>query len=123
LTLLLAKRRLGPWLLGLFLIAQIAGIVPAMSDHTTHLFESQPAVVDTHDYSAAGPRGDHRHGTSDIQDECCALHHHLAGVVPLTIAAPAFSLAAAPLVAPPLRALASADPVLLERPPKSLSVI
>jgi hypothetical protein len=41
----------------------------------------------------------------------------------LTIAAPAFSLAAAPLIAPPLRALASADPILLERPPKSLSVI
>jgi hypothetical protein len=123
LTLLLAKRRLGPWLLGLFLIAQIAGVVPVMFDHTTHLFESQPAVVDTHDHSAAGPHGDHRHGTSDIQDECCALHHHLAGVVPLTIAAPAFSLAAAPSVAPPLRALASADPALLERPPKSLSVI
>jgi hypothetical protein len=28
-----AKRRFGPWLLGLFLIAQIAGVMPVMFDH------------------------------------------------------------------------------------------
>ena len=33
-------RRFGPWLLGLFLIAQLAGIVPVMFDHAVHVFES-----------------------------------------------------------------------------------
>jgi hypothetical protein len=35
----------------------------------------------------------------------------------------AFLLTAVPLVVPPLRTLASADPMLLERPPRSSSLI
>jgi hypothetical protein len=116
-------RRFGPWLLGLFLIAQLAGVVPVMFDHAVHVFESQPAVSSAHDHSAPGRHGDHRHGVGDVKDECCSLHHHLAGVIPFTLPTVAFSLAAAPLVAPPLRRLASADPTLLERPPKSSSLI
>jgi hypothetical protein len=34
-----------------------------------------------------------------------------------------FSLAARPMLVAPARALASADPILLERPPKSSSLI
>ena len=29
-------RRFGPWLLGLFLLAQLAGVVPVMFDHAVH---------------------------------------------------------------------------------------
>jgi hypothetical protein len=123
LTSLHAKRRFGPWLLGLFLLAQIAGVVPVIFDHAVHVFESQHAVAEAHDQSAPGRHGDHRHGVGDVKDECCSLHHHLAGVIPITVPAVAFTLVAAPLVAPPLRALASADPILLERPPKSSSLI
>ena len=115
--------RFGSWLLGLFLIAQIAGVVPVMFDHALHVFESQPALADAHDHSAPGRHGDHRHGIGDVKDECCSLHHHLTGVIPFTVPAAAFSLASVRLVAPPLRTLASADPILLERPPKSSSLI
>jgi len=41
----------------------------------------------------------------------------------LTTPEAAFTLIAAPLTAPPLRTLASVDPILLERPPKSSSFI
>jgi hypothetical protein len=114
---------LGPWLLGLFLLAQLAGVVPVMFDHAVHVFESQPAVSSAHDHSAPGRHGDHRHGIGDVKDECCSLHHHLAGVLPFTVRVTSFSLAARPMLVAPARALASADPILLERPPKSSSLI
>jgi hypothetical protein len=123
LTFLHAKRRVGPWFLGLFLVAQIVGIVPVMFDHAVHVFESQPALADAHDHSAPGRHGDHRHGVGDVKDECCALHHHMVGVIPFMARVVAFSLPALPFVAPPLRTLASADPALLERPPKDSSLI
>ena len=122
-TLLHARRRFGPWLLGLFLIAQIAGVVPLMFDHAVHVFESQPAVAEAHDHSAPGRHSDHRHGIGDVKDECCSLHHHLAGIIPFAMPPAAFTLATMPLVAPPLRTLASADSILPERPPKSSSLI
>jgi len=122
LTSLHAKRRFGPWLLGLFLIAQIAGVVPVMFDHAVHVFESQPVVANAHDHNTPGRDGDHRHGIGDVKDECCSLHHHLAGIIPFTMPTAAFNLAAVPLVAPPRDTLASADPILLERPPKSSSL-
>jgi hypothetical protein len=115
-------RRFGPWLLGLFLIAQLAGVVPVMFDHAVHVFESQPALSSVHDHDAPGRHGDHRHGIADVKDECCSLHHHLAGVLPFALRAVAISFVAVLMVAPPARALASADPILLERPPKSSSL-
>jgi hypothetical protein len=123
LTSLQTMRRFGPWLLGLFLLAQLAGVVPVMFDHAVHVFESQPAVSSAHDHGAPGRHGDHRHGIADVKDECCSLHHHLAGVLPFTVRAVSINFAAVLMVAPPTRALASADPVLLERPPKSSSLI
>src|SRR5262249_37072684 len=116
-------RRFGPWLLGLFLIAQLAGVVPVMFDHAVHVFESQPTVSSAHDHSALGRHGDHRHGIADVKDDCCSLHHHLAGVLPFTLRVAPIRSPAVLMVAPPPRALASADPILLERPPKSSSLI
>jgi hypothetical protein len=117
------KRRFGPWLLGLFLIAQIAGVGPLMFGHTVHLLESQLAAVDAHERGAPDRHGGHRHGVADVQDECCALHHQLTGVIPVTIPDGGLAPAAMPWVAPPLRALVNVDPILLERPPKFSSPI
>jgi hypothetical protein len=116
-------RRFGPWLLGLFLIAQVAGVVPVMFDHAVHVFESQPAVSGAHDHSAPGRHGDHRHGIVDVKDECCSWHHHLAGVLPFTVRVVSASFAAVQMAVPTARASASADPILPERPPKSSSLI
>jgi hypothetical protein len=52
----IAARRLGPWLLGLFVLAQAIGVLPLMLDHTFHAFESQ--IVDDHDHTAPGRHGD-----------------------------------------------------------------
>ena len=36
-----ALRHLGPWLIGLFIIAQICGVVQLLGEHTAHVTESQ----------------------------------------------------------------------------------
>jgi hypothetical protein len=116
------RHHFGPWLLGLFLMAQAAGVVPLMLDHAFHAFEGQPAVAGTHDHGAPGRHGDQRHGLADIQDECCTLHH-LAGIAVHTLSAAVIGIVFAPLEVAPPRALATADLMRLERPPKSLSLI
>jgi hypothetical protein len=65
-------RRFGPWLFGLFLIAQIAGVVPLVCAHTLHVFESKQVVSDDDGIIAVGPRGTHHHGIADLNDQCCA---------------------------------------------------
>jgi hypothetical protein len=118
----LLRHHLGPWFLGLFLMAQIAGVVPLMLDHAVHAFEDQPAVASTHDHGALGRHGDHRHGLADIQDECCTLHH-LAGIAAPALSTTVIGIVTAPIEVAPQTALATADPMRLERPPKSLSLI
>jgi hypothetical protein len=107
----------------LFLVAHIAGVAPVMVDHAAHVFEGQPAVAKAHDYSASTRHIGHRHGIGYVKDECCALHHHLTGIIPFMAPAVAVKLAMVPLAAPRVRLLASSDPTLLERPPKALSLI
>jgi hypothetical protein len=99
-------------------MAQAAGVVPLMLDHAFHAFEGQPAVASPHDHGAPGRHGDQRHGLADIQDECCTLHH-LAGIAVHTLNAAVIGILVAPLEVALPRALATADPMRLERPPKS----
>src|SRR5205814_2383595 len=101
---------------------QVAGVMPLLLDHAVHAFESQPAVAGEHDHGAPGRHGDHRHGLADIQDECCTLHH-LAAIVGVALNAAAIGFVALPVDLAPARALATIDPLRLERPPKSLSLI
>jgi hypothetical protein len=129
-------RRWGGWLLGLFLIAQFAGVVPLVTVHLEHAIASeQDAAADSGDGLAAGHAeshahhhhvhhgsGPHDHGASDPNDQCCTLHHHLAGVLPEAAPARAADLVVAAIVALPLALLVPADPGLLERPPKRPSV-
>ena len=115
-------RRFGPWLFGLFLIAQMAGVVPLIFDHTFHVFESQRAISDPHDHSAPGRHGDHRHGMADVKDECCSMHH-LVGVSPVALGFARVSFANARIVTPPASPLVNTGPLRLDRPPKSLSLI
>jgi len=111
-------RRLAPWLVGLFLIAQIAGVVPLMFDHTLHSFEGQPTTA-AHDHGAPGKHGDHRHGVGDVKDECCTLYH-LVGVLPLTITQALAGSIKVRVAALPPDTLVTAAPDRLDRPPKSL---
>ena len=129
-----ARRRLGRWLLGLFLIAQLAGVVPLVTVHLEHAIASElDAAADSSDGAARAVNhahhhhvhhgsGPHDHGASDPNDQCCTLHHHLAGVLPEAVPARVADLIVAAIVALPPAPLVPADPGLLERPPKRLSV-
>jgi hypothetical protein len=125
---LLARlRQLGPLLLGLVLLTQAVAIVPLISIHLQHAFENeQDMAVDlaqggevhhVHHHHAHHDGGQHEHGSSDPNDQCCTLHNHLAGVLPVAGSARRKGLTAA-VVAIPSSSLSGTDPGALERPPK-----
>jgi hypothetical protein len=125
---MLARLRcLGPLLLGLFVLAQAAGIVPAISIHIQHALENEQDIAadlgqssrvsHVHNHHLAHHGGQHEHGTSDPNDQCCTLHHHLAGVVPIASGASRISSKTL-IVIPPPRSFAGIDPSKVERPPK-----
>ena len=111
-----AQRRLGPWIVGLFVVAQIFGVVPLMSEHTAHLAEVQLVLSKNSASTGSIPKGHHHVDDADgslqhheLQDLNCAF----TCVVCCEIA---FVHVAITAHAP--NALAEADRILLERPPK-----
>jgi hypothetical protein len=129
---LLKVRRMGPWLLGLFFIAQVAGIVPLVGAHLQHVFASQQDMAEdstargngshvhhhhAHHDDGGGQHSQHDHGANDPNDQCCTLHHHLAGIAPHAVAAKA-GIFIAPIIPLPPRSFETAEPGLPERPPK-----
>jgi hypothetical protein len=108
-------RRLGPWLVGLYVLAMVAGVMPLIRACNAHavaplgVSESSAPVL---------PQGHHHAG--DVDD---LAHHHalqdLTGVLDWRPAGAALAAAHTVMIAFPARALAEADPVLLERPPKA----
>jgi hypothetical protein len=120
-------RCFGPFLLALFVLAQAAGVVPLISTHIQHALQteqdiiadlSQSSSIDhVHHHRARHDSGQHEHGDDDPNDQCCTLHHHLAGVIPITIMAGQRG-ATLSIVVAPRRSLTGTDPRTLERPPK-----
>ena len=119
-------RRFGPFLLGLFLWSQAAGMVPLISVHIQHAFESERDVAADRSEGGGGNHvhhhharhdGQHEHDSSDPGDQCCTLHHHLAGVAPIASSASVSGLTAQVTAVPP-RPLVSTRPGPPERPPK-----
>jgi hypothetical protein len=120
-------QRLGPIFLVLFALAQAAGIAPLMSTHIQHTLENEQDIAadlggngridHVHHHHAHDDSGKHQHGTSDPNDQCCTLHHHLAGLILMATGASLSGLTSS-IVAPPLRSLTGTDPSRLERPPK-----
>jgi hypothetical protein len=108
-------RRLGPWLVGLYVLAMVAGAMPLMRACNAHAVV--PLAVS--ESSAPLPSQGHHHA-GDADD---LAHHHalqdLTGVLdwrPVGAGLAAVHVAMIRFLA---RALAEADPVLLERPPKA----
>jgi hypothetical protein len=123
-------RRLGPSLLGLLLLAQVAGIVPLITAHIQHAFENDQdvaadvsetgTVAHVHHHHVHHEGGQpHQHDRSDPNDQCCTLDHHLAGVLPLATGVSRSSLTI-PVAAALPRALVGTEPRSPERPPKLL---
>lgn len=125
-------RRLGPLFLVLFVLVQATGIGPLMSTHIQHAFENERDIAadlgeggrtdHVHHHHAYQGNGNHEHGASDPNDQCCTLHHHLAGVIPMATG-PGQSGLTLSVVAMSPRSLTGTDPSRLERPPKLLRLI
>jgi hypothetical protein len=125
-------RRLGPLLLGLILFTQAAGIVPLISVHLQHALENEQDIAadlansgrvnHVHHHHAHHDGGQHEHGANDQSDQCCTLHHHLAGVLPVPRGAGPCGLRVS-IVALAPRSLFGTDPGTLDRPPKLPSSI
>ena len=125
-------RRVGPWLLGLFLLAQAGGVMPLISIHLQHAYASEEdAAADLketggtfhqHQHHVHHGQGQHEHGAIDPGDQCCTLHHHLAAVLSV-LPAVRPSTPAAKIVPAAPHQLASAERYPLERPPKNHSSI
>jgi len=114
-----AMRRLGPWVVGLFIIGQIFGVVPLVSGHTAHVAEAELASSLSGGVDHAAHHKQHHHrGDADG----CAQHHalqDLSGAPAPLLDCCEIVFAEVALTVPPPRMLAASDPVRLERPPKS----
>jgi len=114
--------RLRATLLALFVVAQVAGIVPLIYDHTLNVFERSPVAGHAHVHLAstvAAPDADHHHGALDLHDQCCALHV-LAVPLPEMSSSDPQELVGARIVAAPAILLPQRQPALPDRPPRPL---
>jgi len=121
-------RRLAPWVLWLFLIAQFAAIAPLLRTDLQHAIEAEADIADdlaatgtlehvhSHHAHQSGPQ--HDHTSTDKNDQCCTIQHHLGGVLPFTIAKKADDFPALTFSPEPSRDPSGTDPLGLDRPPK-----
>jgi hypothetical protein len=116
-------RRLGPWLLGLFVIAHLTGVVPLLGTHMQHVLIGEhfagahATAIDGHDRHG-GSAGHHHNTDTDRPDQCCAVHLLLTAVVPIESAANRSDTLGAPIPRRALSQLAGTDATRLDRPPK-----
>ena len=107
-------------LLALFVVAQVAGVVPLIYDHTLNVYETAPVAAHGHAHvkpTVANPDADHHHGALDLHDQCCALHT-LAGPLPHVIDAAPVAFASVRIAPDELITLTGANPGVLDRPPR-----
>ena len=117
-------KRLVPLFVSLFVVAQLAGVVPRLA-YSQPASQTAAAHIDhkhAHDHADVNKsihhHPDDQHG--NIADQCCALHL-LAGVVPLVVMASLIELPSRPLAVTPAESIAGLDSTPLDRPPRSLS--
>jgi len=104
-------RRFAQWLVALFIFAQIAGVVPMISSHTLHVFESKQVLADEDGIEATGPGGTHHHHSiADLNDQCCAFHH-LVGVLAYGLTVDPVRFATVMIGSLTPNALVAADPM------------
>jgi len=107
-------------LLVLFVVAQVAGVVPLIYDHTLNVYEATPVAAHGHARirpTVASPDADHHHGALDLHDQCCALHT-LAGPLPHVIDAAPVAFASVRIAPDESITLTGANPGVVDRPPR-----
>jgi|tagenome__1003787_1003787.scaffolds.fasta_scaffold20372668_1 hypothetical protein len=110
--------------IGLFLIAQVAGVMPLVSAHSSH--DHRGTHVAQHALNNIdGNEIMHRDGqqrSHGVDDECCVLHHGLVGSIP-----PFFNASVDNpvhvIVGAPVSTLIDGIPLSLDRPPRLLPLI
>jgi hypothetical protein len=109
-------RRIGPLLVGLYVVAQICGVAPLMSCDSAHVAAATHMLYECK-RTGALPQEDHHHA-GDADDT--AQHHVLLDLNGVLIQSFVVvnSVAHFEMEASTPRSLAEADVVLLERPPK-----
>lgn len=112
-----ALRRLGPSLIGLFIIAQICGVVQLLGEHTAHVAASE-LILSNATATGNAPHSRHHYGDADgaiqhhqLQDLTGAPESLIAGSEPAFTHVRITAYLADPLI--------EGNPVLLERPPKT----
>jgi hypothetical protein len=111
--------------LGLFVAAQTAGVVPLLYDHTLNVVETVPVGAHHHRHvepTATYPDADHHHGLLDLHDQCCALHM-LTGPLPEILDTSSVAFTPARLAPAEVVVLAGGISGLPDRPPKPLPLI
>jgi hypothetical protein len=106
----------------MFVVAQVAGVIPLLYEHTLNVYETAPVAAHKHAHVAptvANPDADHHHGALDLHDQCCALHL-LAAPLPQVSGVARVDFASMPVFAVELTALLGGNPAVLDRPPKPL---
>src|ERR1700730_8404368 len=109
-------------LLALFVVAQVAGIIPLIYEHTLNVYEATPVAAHGHPHvkpTAANPDADHHHGALDLHAQCCALHT-LAGPLARPIDDAPVDFVSVRIAPDELIALTGGKPGVLDRPPRPL---
>jgi hypothetical protein len=111
-------RRLSPWIVGIFIVAQIFGVFPLVSEHTAHVAQADFAVSENCFCTGNAPHGHYRgdidgfvqhHELQDLSGVmACSAHQGEIGFVHVAVSR----------YAP--HSLSEGNPIFLERPPKSL---
>jgi hypothetical protein len=109
-------------LLALFVVAQVAGVIPLIYEHTLNVYETTPVAAHGHSFatpSIANPDADHHHGAISLHDQCCALHA-LAGPLPYVISPTPADFRSVRIIPVELIALTGGIPSVLDRPPRPM---
>jgi hypothetical protein len=110
-------RRLGIWLAGLFVLAQIFGVVSLVASHAAHVAETELAFV------SEGPSTDNRQHSHHYRGDADGVvqHHELHDLSGAFLGSPSqtdLTFAPVRIVFAVTQALPGSDPLRLERPPK-----
>src|SRR3984893_2155892 len=107
-------------LLAFFVLAQVAGVVPLIYDHTLNVYETVPVSAHAHAHvkpTITEPYVDRHRGPLDLHDQCCALHT-LSGPLPHVADAAPVAFASVRIVPDESIALTGANLGVLDRPPR-----
>ena len=114
-----------PWfvrlLVGLFLIAQFAGVVSSPRASALQLATasvSQGHHQHAHDQADGAKPHDHHDHSGSPADTCCALHAYFSGILPPVIAIENRSVIAESLSVSPDTSALGVPPERLDRPPR-----